>query len=60
MNRNPCKHKNTTIQIDVRFQVFWCRNCGAIKTPSAVTSGRYQWMSPILARNSITQTGAQP
>lgn len=48
---NHCKHKNTVIQIDQRFQVFWCRNCGAIKTPSAVTSGRYQWKSPIIARN---------
>lgn len=47
---NRCKHKKAK-RIDARFQVFWCPTCGAIKTPSAVTSGRYQWMSPQFARD---------
>lgn len=47
---NRCKHKKAKL-IDARFQVFWCPTCGAIKTPSAVTSGRYQWKAPQFAKD---------
>lgn len=40
-----CTHHKAKL-IDHRFQVYWCQYCGAIKTPSAITSGRGKWRSP--------------
>lgn len=42
-----CNHPDSKAKlVDVRFQVWWCRECGAIRTPSAVTSTRHRWMRP--------------
>lgn len=32
--------------VDRRFQVWWCKACGAIRTASAVTTGPGKWRRP--------------
>jgi hypothetical protein len=40
-----CAHRNAAY-IDQRFACWWCPDCGAIKTSSAVTSGNGTWRQP--------------